>query len=510
MTHPTLEHGGLLFNLIFLTLFFTKIIICISIINMSAVPQQINYTSILPLAVESRSRRRSFLPTNGQLFNSAQNNVIRINVMANAFLDTKESYVRMRLTNTGGQTLGFDFGGGSGIVQRLRVLQQGRVLSDVQNYNKLLSAILLPAQGNETHVATRSVTEGVKYANSGPGAGGNMGAATQAEVNGATINTPTNANDMVPIAGEFVFCFPLVNGLLGSTQDKLVPLQLLGSAPLEVEITLAPSLDIGCWGGAAPGGYQIDDIRYMASLVEVGPEVDQHLREVQAASGGRLVLNGTDYTNYTGNISAGALGQVHLNIPTRRKSLKSVLFVGGSQSFGAPAPNQNTRYNMSFGGNFNMVDYQLKVGNTFIPQIPIDCDYQGGGFAFARGEALEELGKCFGSVGGTHGLGVITRINYATADCDVVGMSQESNPANPFNTHVFCPMGIDLEAFQPGDHGEGSGALESGIDTASRSLDVALNLTIGAANGEPIVVNMYAVYDSIYWIDQEGNLQVSI
>ena len=297
---------------------------------MSAVPQQINYTSILPLAVESRSRRRSFLPTNGQLFNSAQNNVIRINVMANAFFDTKESYVRMRLTNTGGQTLGFDFGGGSGIVQRLRVLQQGRVLSDVQNYNKLLSAILLPAQGNETHVATRSVTEGVKYANSGPGAGGNMGAATQAEVNGATINTPTNANDMVPIAGEFVFCFPLVNGLLGSTQDKLVPLQLLGSAPLEVEITLAPSLDIGCWGGAAPGGYQIDDIRYMASLVEVGPEVDQHLREVQAASGGRLVLNGTDYTNYTGNISAGALGQVHLNIPTRRKSLKSVLFVGGS------------------------------------------------------------------------------------------------------------------------------------------------------------------------------------
>ena len=73
---------------------------------MSVVPEQINYTKILPLAVESRARRRSFLPTNGQLFNSAQNNIIQIGISANAFLDTKESYLRMRLTNTTGQTLG--------------------------------------------------------------------------------------------------------------------------------------------------------------------------------------------------------------------------------------------------------------------------------------------------------------------------------------------------------------------------------------------------------------------
>ena len=102
---------------------------------MSVVPEQINYTKILPLAVESRARRRSFLPTNGQLFNSAQNNIIQIGISANAFLDTKESYLRMRLTNTTGQTLGLDFGGGHGIIQRLTLLQQGRVLSDIHNYN---------------------------------------------------------------------------------------------------------------------------------------------------------------------------------------------------------------------------------------------------------------------------------------------------------------------------------------------------------------------------------------
>ena len=39
-------------------------------------PESVDYTKILPLAVESRSRRRTFLPTNGASFvsdaNSAQ------------------------------------------------------------------------------------------------------------------------------------------------------------------------------------------------------------------------------------------------------------------------------------------------------------------------------------------------------------------------------------------------------------------------------------------------------
>ena len=485
---------------------------------MSVVPEQINYTKILPLAVESRARRRSFLPTNGQLFNSAQNNIIQIGISANAFLDTKESYLRMRLTNTTGQAMGMDFGGGHGIIQRLRLLQQGRVISDVQNYNKLLSAILLPTQGNESQVACRSVLEGVRYGNSAPGGGaGNMAVAQQPECSGAIVNTPTNANDQIAANGEWVFCIPLVNGLLGSTQDKLVPLQLLGSAPIEVEITLAPHLDIGIYAAPPAAGYQIDDVRYMASLVEVGPEVDQHLREVQSASNGRLVLNGTDYTHYTGNIAAGALGMQSLNIPTRRKSLKSVLFVGASRTFAAPTP-QDVVYNLSYGGHFQANSYQLKIGNTYIPQMPVFCAFAGGGNAFTRSEPLNELAKCFGSIGGTHGVGIFSRVNYAVTDCDASGgailpgdnMPVESPGGAASVTYRFCPLGIDLEAFQPGSHGEGSGVLESGIDTASRSLDVTLNIDIEAVQQTPIVVDMYAVYDSIYFIDVEGNLQVSM
>ena len=54
-------------------------------------PSNVDYTKILPLAVESRSRRRSFFPTNGQQFTSDGNNIIRIDISASAFLDSNMS-----------------------------------------------------------------------------------------------------------------------------------------------------------------------------------------------------------------------------------------------------------------------------------------------------------------------------------------------------------------------------------------------------------------------------------
>lgn len=478
----------------------------------SAIPDALNYTKILPLAVESRARRRAYLPENGQSFVSDQNNIIRIPISGNAFLDTKESYLRMRLLNTTGLTMGLDFGGAHGLIQRLTILQGGRILSDVHDYNKLLSAILLPAQGNETNLSTRSVTEGMRYANSGVGAGGNMGVTTAAEVTGACVNTPTNPNDVIPAAaGSFYnVSIPLVNGLLGTSQDKLVPLQLLGSQPIVIEITLAPVMDIGVFAGAGianPPGYTVDDVRYMASLVEVGPEVDQHLRSVQAAAGGRLTISGTDWTHYSAQIPVNAQGLNALNIPCRRKSIKSVLFCGASQTYGA-MPAQSLIYNLSYGGHCEIAEYWLKVGQTNIPQTPIQCNFDTGQNPFARAEALEELSKTFGSANNAHGVGVLSRVNYQCQSGLAANAAIQSAGGAVMRTHLFGPMGVDIEAFQP--DGKGGGALESGIDSATRSLPITLNVRTALPLAEAMVMDMYVVYDSIYWIDQGGNLQVSM
>lgn len=476
---------------------------------MSVLPASVDYTKVLPLAVESRSRRRTYFPTNGASFNSSGNNIIRIDLSANAFLDPKHSYLRFSFANTAGagNTMGLDFGGGHGFLRRLRIEQAGNVLSDCQNYNKLMSSIVLPCQGGIDSLAHRSITEGQKFCNDAAAGNSNL-AAPAAEVSGATGNTATNSNQLIGVAAganvvSYTFAIPLLNGLLGTTQDKMVPLQLLGSSPITIEIELAPAIDIGVYaGGADPTGYEIFDVRYVANLVEVGPEVEQQLRMVQDMSGGRLVLNGVDYTHFAGNISAGATGRQTINVPARRKSMKSLFFVGASNTFGAGV--QRVSYNLSYGGNFNMREYQLKIGSVMYPPTPVQALLDTpAGTAAGRAEAAAELAKCLGTLGSTHGTGVLSRINTYVTDCDVAGMAGPSPPGGVMVSHQFSPFGIDLEAFQ-------RTAIESGVNTADRSLPISLIVDIGAAGAEAINIDAYVAYDSLYFIDSAGNISVSM
>lgn len=478
-----------------------------------SIPDSIDYTSILPMAVESRVRRRGYVPSNGASFVSNQNNIIEIPISASAFLDTRHSFLRMNFLNTTGTTFGVDYGGGHGLISRLRVLQGGSVLSDCREYGRLMSSIILPCQANQSSVATRSIKEGIRYGNGSVGVGTSpLGVAAVAEITGAAVNTPTNTNDNTCAAAagsNYVFSIPLMNGLLGTTQDKLVPLFLLNSAPIVIEITLAPALDVGAFG-ALPLAYTINDVRYMASLVETGPAVEDQIRMVQRESGGRLVLNGVDYTHHPGNIATNTIGRVSLPIPVRKKSIKSVLFVGAGTNYGGGALAQNNRMNLSSGGNLQVAEYQLSFGSRRIPEVPIGFQSQGGGSAFFKAQYFEELAKCFGSTKSAHGLGAMSRINNSNSTGVTANMAIPSAPggAGPMTSHTFCPYGIDCEAFQP--DGKGGGALESGIDTASSSTPLELNLDIGAAAGAALVVDMYAVHDSIYFIDEVGNLRVAL
>ena len=469
-------------------------------------PSNVDYTKILPLAVESRSRRRTFFPVNGQTFSSGANNIIRIDVSADAFLDPKHSYLRFTMTNDTGQAMGLDFGGGHGFIQRMRIEQAGNVLSDVNNYGKLLSSILLPAQGGIGSTSHRSITEGVRYANGSAGPAGMTTDAPAAEQSGAlSAGCGANGNLQIAALDQYTFAIPIVNGLLGTTQDKMVPLQLLGSSPLTIEIEISPALDIGIYPAApGAGGYTLSNIRYVAQLVEVGPEVDQQLRMVQEMSGGRLVLNGVDYTHFNGNIPLGAQGNQVINVPARRKSLKSLLFVGASKSYAGGAA-QHLVYNQSYGGNFRMRDYQAKFGSVLHPPTPVDCGFSGAaGAAGVRAEALTELAKCFGTVASTQGQGVLSSISYAPLDCDVANMTLTGAAGAPATVHRFAPFGLDLEAFQ-------RTAIESGINTADRSLPISLIINCdGAAATEAINVDCYVSYDSLYYIDQQGSIRVSM
>ena len=176
--------------------------------------------------------------------------------------------------------------------------------------------------------------------------------------------------------------------------------------------------------------------------------------------------------------------------------MKSLLFVGSSQT-----GLNFTNYRNSFGGNMNLNSYHAKIGSINHPATPIECNFNingpGGADLNGRGEALMELSKCFGTTGSVVGTGCLNRLNYAVLPG--VAANGRFAASTPFN---FCPIGLDLEAFQ-------RTAIESGINTADRSTPITLILDVGVAQAEAMNIDCYVSFDSLYYIDSTGIISVS-
>ena len=470
-------------------------------------PKTIDYTDVLPLAVESKSRRRTFFPTNGQAFTDNTNNIIRVDISADALLDTQHSYLRFT-TTFNAQTAGIDFAGGHSFIRRLRVEQSGTILEDIQNYNKLMGGIVLPCQCGSDYLKERQITEGVGQ-NSRAGTVAlfqtpqavnltavGAGANDALGVRSGAAMTMNNNNILSQIAagGSYDFCIPLTSGIFNN--EKLIPLMLM-SAPLTIEIELAPHAQ-ACVA-AAGATYTIDNVRYIANLVEVGQDVAQQLRMVQEMSGGVLTLAGQTYRHFSGQTTGGA--ESVINIPARVKSMKSIFFYSKGAAADAVA-----NFDLGNGGTMGIQEFQLKIGSVVYPPTPVQCQHRGGAAIGASGgqraEQLMELAKAWGNVGSTKGLGMLQGLNYGTTiETEAVGAAVGGFLSGG-GQYRFCPFGLDLEAFQ-------RVAIESGVNTADRSLPISLILS---HNGAQVAqtLDAYVLADALFYINSDGSMSVSV
>jgi len=461
-------------------------------------PKTLDYTDVLPLAVESRARRRTFFPVNGQSFTGAGANIIRIDISADALLDTQHSYLRFNFRNdisgdSVAKTCGMDYAGGHSFIKRLRVEQSGVVLEDINSYNRLMGAIVLPCQSGDDHHKERSITELVQ--GKGQGTTLDNGMAGIADLNTITsrkaLGTAHNTLGQMGASTDVDVCIPLNSGIFNN--EKLIPLMLM-SAPLTIEIELDTPNAVVIWEDAAAGkDYTISNVRYIANLIEVGGDVAQQLRMVQEMSGGVLTLAGQTYRHFTGAITASTGDQV-VNVPARVKSMKSLFFA--SQSSGGPSvANQAS---IGTGGNFKLSEYQLKIGSVVYPPTPVRCNFadggaDAGGVAPRRSEPLMELAKAWGNVGSTKGLGQLDFVSYGATETGVCASGAQ---------YSFAPFGLDLEAFQ-------RVAIESGVNTADRSLPISLILNTAQA---PTATNVdvYVLADALFYINADGSMSVSV
>jgi hypothetical protein len=286
-------------------------------------PPQVNYDNVLPLAIESRSNRREFLPVNGQKFsNSGGSTIVRIDVNADSMLDATHSYLECKVKNTNTDALTFlslnNFC--PSWIQRLRIESGGVVLEDINEYSRLYSMLVLnqcPKEYVKNNLALLGLYQVHKSSTLASATTGNFemcsnggfsldsvvdsvdfGASTVGSVDVVQSNVPTieelhynmssrgilngvlitgdgAGNGIEPVDNsltnthravrlntgqELTMCIPLVSGFLN--MDKYIPLVMM-NAGFTIELTLCDANRIGITQdeSLASGGNNVDDFK---------------------------------------------------------------------------------------------------------------------------------------------------------------------------------------------------------------------------------------------------------
>lgn len=540
-------------------------------------PKTVDYLDVLPKAIPAERKRKKFHPANGTQYTQGQTIIIEV-ADPRHFLDPANSFLEFTFQNNSGQNLSLDFGGGETLIRNLRLQQAGNQILDIQNYNRLMCAIINPvfhnrykenegsinnmSSGDTNMIATvngRNVPSIAGDNNSGK----NSGSSYTLCGNGAAA---ANDRGMIANGGSVVFSIPLTGGLF--SQAKLLPLPLLRE-PLQIIIDLEPNIQtIGVYTAApaAGGSYLINNVSYTSELIDVPREVLSMLRGVQEMNGGSLLLQANSFEYNNGTIPPAHNGEITINIPTRKKSIKSLLFCGQgprtslttafTDVMGMTAAGEFSAYTLSQSANFLLNSYQVKAGSLVHPPQPIRGP---GGFGMngvatgtnaqlQRGEAVEELSKSFGFLGTTIGSGVLNTATYSPikktqtidggaavvdvpgADMvkldaggailrqrDIVGGSGARAAGAPNELTLggrpsqmeFAPFGLDFEAFQ-------KEAVNSGLNTESLALSMDLVLDIvnpsAAAitqQSQQVNLDIFTWYDIIYYINMDGTITYS-
>jgi hypothetical protein len=485
-------------------------------------PKSIDFGDVLPISVPAQSRRRKFFPVNGGEFRANGNNEIRIPISStNALLDCEHSYLDFTITNeNAAATFSVDAGGAAMFFSRLRIEQAGKVLSDTQEYNRLIASVINPVSetgegrlggtlkdftqaGNQVIAPNNApfpvaFRRGDRLALSSCGSGQNI-------VNGATCR----------------FSMPIMSGLF--TQDKLIPLPLVDkNNPITIVLNLDVVENYGVYLAAVPtpGSIPITKISYNAQLVEVGPDVISQFSQMRDMMGGQLALAGQDWEHNSELLAGGAAGgggERIVNVPVRKRSIKSLFWVANSSDMANTGlAGLEQIFNKSFGGTCNMDSYQLKVGSVVYPPTPIQGpgDSAGAPSQTKRGECVQELAKAMGTLGFSAPTGrIINTLTYCEDVAGLVGPTTASGDngvggaplAATLNEPIFCsPFGIDLDAFQ-------HTAIEAGVDTATLAQQTSLILNIGAATigAEDKTIHTWICYDKQYYFNADGSVSMS-
>lgn len=127
----------------------------------STTPRDLMYsTAIKPISISSNAQTRRFLPITSGTYSPANNNIIRIPITANAFVDLKNAMFKFTLANSGTTSAYLDGSAGS-VINRLNILSpDGAPIETLDNYAKLYNALSQLERNRDNYQGISNMLEG--------------------------------------------------------------------------------------------------------------------------------------------------------------------------------------------------------------------------------------------------------------------------------------------------------------------------------------------------------------
>ena len=433
--------------------------------NKRVPPSSVDFSRLLPLGVKAVSKSRKFAPNNGASF-SATNNVIRIPLNTNSFIDPRQSYLTFDIKVTGSEAGATKYtacdGSAHALISQLRIEgSEGTELERCSNYNVVYHAMRDLQCGDDHRMTLQNCMELAPT-------GGDL----------QSVKLVDNATQNVRGVS-----LKLMSGLLNS--DKYIPAGFVSGGGLVIELTLETDKNALFTNGTGTPTYELSNVNYIAQCVEMSEDFNQNFRAMLKEQGG-IQWSGQNFYTHSYNFSSSTSGTANVPVTGRYKSLKAMFHVlRQSENL-----NKSTEYSVSRRSSNNAESIQWHIGANVYPSQPVQ------GTATNPSQFVAELVKAVSSLGDVR-MGSQLNIANFTEVATVV--------ATVVNGKAV--YGIDLESYA-----HSSDILESGINTADLALNMNVEFKFGASalNAKDVTVTSACLVDSIYTLDSQGILTVTV
>ena len=339
---------------------------------------------------KSSTKKFNILPLSTGYFQ--QGDVIKFDIPAgiskNQLIDPTQSYLMFNVVNKDPNNVPFFIDHNAAcFINKLETFSSSQTLETILNYNNLYASILDIQKSGIDRQTDLGISQGT-------------------DVDPLNANNNSRGGQCVTAQYNPRFALPLLSGVLGTLNDKMLPIGMMNDLRLEITLETAANAVISATtSGTSASIWQLINVELAITVITL----DNDVVDAIIPHSGEIMISTEMYRNYNTTLQASATSDQNI-IALKFASVKSLLgtyrlannfnnFLAGTISsrrnpFASPLNNLS--------GNSTTPACQFLIGNNYVPSLPMRSVQ----------EFYVELQKAIHSYPSVHNKTACTRLTY--------------------------------------------------------------------------------------------------